>query len=112
MAELLSSETLLARSLGIRADWRLIQSSPDFFSVTRKIHHALQGAEINLTDLKKEIYETVTLQDSVNAARESNHRCHKIRAASRGTATPAQHGITRAVESVAGRVAGTRALQA
>jgi trehalose synthase len=64
VAEMLSSETLLQRSVGIRADWRLIQGSPDFFSVTKKIHNALQGAEINLTDLKKEIYETVTLQNA------------------------------------------------
>src|SRR5918994_5951896 len=65
VAELLSSETLLARSLGIRADWRLIQGSPDFFSVTKKIHNALQGAEINFTDLKKEIYESVMLQNAM-----------------------------------------------
>jgi len=65
VAEMLSSATLLARSLGIRADWRLIQGSPDFFSVTKKIHNALQGAKINLTDLKKEIYETVTLQNAM-----------------------------------------------
>jgi trehalose synthase len=65
VAELLSSETLLARSLGIRADWRLIQGSPDFFSVTKKIHNALQGAEMNLTDLKKEIYDTVVLQNAM-----------------------------------------------
>ncbi|HXG52793.1 MAG TPA: glycosyltransferase [candidate division Zixibacteria bacterium] len=65
VAEILSSETLLARSLGIRAEWRLIQGTPDFFSVTKKIHNALQGAAINLTDLKKEIYETVILQNAM-----------------------------------------------
>jgi trehalose synthase len=63
---MLSSATLLARSVGIRADWRLIQGSPDFFSVTKKFHNALQGADINFTNLKKEIYEEVMLQ---NAAR-------------------------------------------
>jgi trehalose synthase len=66
VAETLSSGTLLARSVGVRADWRLIQGSPDFFSVTKKFHNALQGADINFTDLKKEIYEEVMLQ---NAAR-------------------------------------------
>ena len=65
VAEMLSSATLLTRSLGIRADWRLIQGSPDFFSVTKKIHNALQGGEINLSDLKKEIYETVNLQNAM-----------------------------------------------
>ena len=66
VAEMLSSATLLAHSVGIRADWRLIQGSPDFFSVTKKFHNALQGAEINFTNLKKEVYEEVMLQ---NAAR-------------------------------------------
>lgn len=65
VAELLSSETLLAASLGLRADWRLIQGSPDFFNVTKKIHNALQGAEINLTELKKEIYEEVIVQNAI-----------------------------------------------
>lgn len=65
VAEMLSSETLLSRSLGIKADWRLIQGSPDFFSVTKKLHNALQGADINLTDLKKEVYEEVIVQNAV-----------------------------------------------
>ena len=65
VAEMLSSGTLLARSVGIRSDWRLIQGSPDFFSVTKKFHNALQGADINFTDLKKEIYEEIILQNAV-----------------------------------------------
>lgn len=72
VAEMLSSATLLARSLGIRADWRLIQGSPDFFSVTKKIHNALQGAKINLTDLKKEIYETINLQNAMRMDLEAD----------------------------------------
>ncbi|RMD69276.1 MAG: glycosyl transferase family 1, partial [Gammaproteobacteria bacterium] len=65
VAEMLSSLTLLERSVGIKSDWRLIQGSPDFFSVTKKIHNALQGASIHLTDLKMEIYEQVNLQNAI-----------------------------------------------
>lgn len=65
VAEILSSATLLERSLGIKSDWRLIQGSPDFFSVTKKIHNALQGGEINLTRLKKEVYEETVVQNAV-----------------------------------------------
>jgi trehalose synthase len=65
VAEILSSATLLARSLRIKADWRLIQGSPDFFNVTKKIHNALQGGDINLTDLKKEVYEEVIVQNAL-----------------------------------------------
>ena len=53
-------------SAGIRTGWRVIQGRPDFFSITKKMHNALQGGEINFSDLKKEIYEEVVFE---NAAR-------------------------------------------
>lgn len=65
VAEILSSLTLAQRAIGIRADWRLIQGSPDFFSVTKKLHNALQGEEINLSELKKEIYEGVNFNNAL-----------------------------------------------
>src|SRR6516164_6326533 len=52
VAELLSSLTLLMNSAGIKTGWRVIQGRPDFFSITKKMHNALQGGNINLTDLK------------------------------------------------------------
>lgn len=64
VAEILSSLTLLQNALGVRADWRLIQGSPDFFGVTKKLHNALQGAAINLSELKKSIYEEVSFQNA------------------------------------------------
>jgi trehalose synthase len=66
VAELLSSLTLLMNASGIRAGWRVIQGRQDFFSITKKMHNALQGAEINLSDLKRNIYEEVVFE---NAAR-------------------------------------------
>lgn len=71
VAELLSSLILLMNSLDIKTGWRLIQGSPDFFSVTKKIHNALQGAEINLSELKREIYEGVVYENAVR-----NHLDH------------------------------------
>lgn len=65
VAELLSSLTLLQQTLGVRADWRLIQGSPDFFSVTKKLHNALQGAEIDLDSSKKDVYEGVVAQNAM-----------------------------------------------
>lgn len=59
VAEWLSSLTLLMNDLGIGTGWCIIQGRPDFFSITKKMHNALQGGEINLTDLKLEIYEDV-----------------------------------------------------
>ena len=65
VAEILSSLTLAQSAIGIRADWRLIQGSPDFFSVTKKLHNALQGGEIDLTDLKKHHYEQIVFHNSL-----------------------------------------------
>jgi trehalose synthase len=65
VATLLGSLTLLMNSAGIRTGWRVIQGSPDFFSVTKKIHNALQGHEINLTELKKDIYEEVVYENTI-----------------------------------------------
>jgi trehalose synthase len=66
VAEILSSLTLLMNGSGIRTGWRVIEGRPDFFSVTKKMHNALQGADIDLTDLKVQIYEEVAFE---NAAR-------------------------------------------
>ncbi len=52
VAQLLSSLTLLMNSLGITTGWRAIHGPPDFFSITKKMHNALQGEDINLTEMK------------------------------------------------------------
>src|SRR5205085_2943697 len=65
VAEMLSALTLLMNSLGLRTEWRVIQGTPDFFSITKKMHNALQGGEIDLSSIKKEIYEQVIYENSV-----------------------------------------------
>lgn len=66
VAELLSALTLLMNTAGVQTDWRVIQGRPDFFSITKKVHNALQGGRINLSHLKIDIYREVLLE---NAAR-------------------------------------------
>jgi trehalose synthase len=73
VAELLSSLTLLMNSVGIQTGWRIIQGSPDFFSITKRMHNALQGGEIRLTDMKMHIYEHVVYENSIR-----NHFTHDI----------------------------------
>ncbi|OGP59411.1 MAG: glycosyl transferase family 1 [Deltaproteobacteria bacterium RBG_13_61_14] len=73
VAELLSSLSLLMNSVGIKTGWRVIQGSPDFFSITKKIHNALQGHSINLTERKMEIYERVVFENAVR-----NHLDHDL----------------------------------
>lgn len=71
VAELLSSLTLLMNAAGVRTGWRIIQGRPDFFSITKKIHNALQGADINQSDLKMQIYEEVVYENAMR-----NHLDH------------------------------------
>jgi len=65
VAETISSLTLLMNSLGLRTEWRVIQGRPDFFSITKKMHNALQGGEIDLSTLKKRIFEQVIYENSI-----------------------------------------------
>jgi trehalose synthase len=71
VAEMLSPLTLLMNRLRIKTEWRVIQGSPDFFGITKKMHNALQGGDINLTDLKLQIYESVVNENAVR-----NHLDH------------------------------------
>jgi trehalose synthase len=73
VAEMLSSLTLLFNSLGIKTGWRVIQGSPDFFSITKKMHNALQGGKVNLTKRKMQIYEDVIFENAMR-----NHLRHDI----------------------------------
>jgi trehalose synthase len=65
VAETISSLTLLMNSLGLRTEWRVIQGTADFFSITKKMHNALQGGKIDLSRIKKEIFEQVIYENSV-----------------------------------------------
>ena len=65
VAELLSGMTLLMNSVGIKAEWRVIQGRPDFFNITKKMHNALQGADINLSEIKTSIFEEVNFENAV-----------------------------------------------
>jgi trehalose synthase len=73
VAQTLAPLTLLMNSLGIKTGWRVIHGPPDFFSVTKKIHNALQGGEIDLSPRKMELYEQVVFENSVR-----NHLDHDM----------------------------------
>lgn len=64
VAEILSSLTLLMNAAGIRTGWRVIQGRPDFFSITKKMHNALQGGDINLSEIKRQVYEEVVFENA------------------------------------------------
>lgn len=56
VAEMLYSLMPLFNDIGILADWRILRGTPEFFTITKKFHNAIQGDELHLTDVKKELY--------------------------------------------------------
>ncbi|MFW6102968.1 MAG: glycosyltransferase [Chloroflexota bacterium] len=73
VSQLLSSLAVLMNSLGIETGWRTVHGPPDFFSVTKKMHNALQGDEINWTERKIEVFEHVIYENSI-----LNHLDHDL----------------------------------
>ncbi len=56
VAEMLNSMVVLFNQMGIRFGWRILHGSPDFFTVTKKFHNALQGGGLHLSENKKHVY--------------------------------------------------------
>jgi trehalose synthase len=56
VAEILQNMVPLMRDVGLNARWEVMEGSFEFFSVTKKIHNALQGMNIHLTPRDEEIY--------------------------------------------------------
>jgi trehalose synthase len=64
VAEILRSEVPLLRDLGLAADWKIITGDETFFSVTKAIHNALQGATHSLTAQEQETYLTYSTRNA------------------------------------------------
>ncbi|TCJ20042.1 glycosyltransferase [Rubrobacter taiwanensis] len=64
VAEILRSEVPLLRDLGLDADWKIITGDEKFFSVTKKLHNALQGAEQELSAQERETYITHSVRNA------------------------------------------------
>jgi trehalose synthase len=73
VAEILYSLVLLMNDVGITTGWRILHGSPDFFNITKKFHNALQGAELNLSERKKQIY--LQVNESFSRFTHIDHDC-------------------------------------
>src|SRR5579885_2370981 len=49
----------MLQGLGISAEWRLIHGDPEFFTVTKAFHNALQGAHYDLPKSARQLYLSV-----------------------------------------------------
>ncbi len=56
VAELLATHVPLLRSVGLDAEWQVMNGSDDFFAVTKQVHNALQGAHIDWTPEMQRTY--------------------------------------------------------
>ena len=65
VAELLATHVPLLRSVGIDADWQVMQGSDQFFGVTKSVHNALQGADLEWTPQMQKIYLEKLLDNSL-----------------------------------------------
>ena len=68
VAELLVSCIPLLRSLGIKADWQIIRGARRFFTITKSLHNALQGAPFE--EIKKDSTRRVLGANNLENARE------------------------------------------
>ena len=73
VSEMLVSLIPLMDDIGIYAGWRILHGSPDFFTITKKFHNGLQGATINLSEMKKRLY--VQTNENFSIFTHINHDC-------------------------------------
>ncbi len=70
VAELLYTQVPLMRSIGLEADWYLMEGDQDFFTITKYFHNALQGMELPITGEMKMKYLSVNEENAANFDRE------------------------------------------
>ena len=56
VAELLNSVVPLMNDIGVETDWKILNGTSDFFTLTKGFHNALQGGSVELDELKEHLY--------------------------------------------------------
>jgi trehalose synthase len=65
VAEMLHTLIPLMRSAGLDAHWKVISGTDEFFTVTKSMHNALQGMELELTPAMKAAYLHSNVENAV-----------------------------------------------
>jgi len=65
VAEMLHTLVPLMRSAGLEAEWRTISGTDDFFNVTKSMHNALQGMDLDLTPGMRAAYLHANVDNAV-----------------------------------------------
>lgn len=56
VAEILHRLVPLMQDMGLKVEWRVMEGSDEFFSVTKAFHNGLQGMDVSLTEDMKRTY--------------------------------------------------------
>jgi trehalose synthase len=65
VAEILNSMVPLLNDAGLDTGWRTVHGTPDFYEITKKIHNAMQGNSVGLSDDEKHLYLGVNRDFSI-----------------------------------------------
>jgi trehalose synthase len=69
VAEILQNLVPLLRDAGVDAHWAVLDAPPAYFDVTKKIHNALQGMPLELSDEEKELFLDVARDNAAQLPR-------------------------------------------
>jgi trehalose synthase len=64
VAEILQNLVPLLRDAGVDAHWAVLDAPPAFYDITKKIHNALQGMKLDLTDAEKKLFLDVARENA------------------------------------------------
>jgi len=70
VAELLYTLVPLMSSIGLEAEWHIMQGDSDFFTITKLFHNALQGMEIPVTEEMRSKYLSVCEENASDCDQE------------------------------------------
>ena len=65
VAELLATHVPLLRDVGIDTEWQVIHGSDEFFSVTKTVHNALQGADVVWDNGMERVYLERVVENAI-----------------------------------------------
>jgi trehalose synthase len=69
VAEILQNLVPLLRDAGVDANWAVLDAPPAYFDITKKIHNALQGMALDLSDAEKKLFLNVARENAAQLPR-------------------------------------------
>src|SRR4029077_269003 len=64
VAEILQNLVPLLRDAGVDAHWAVLDAPAAFYDITKKIHNALQGMKLDLSDAEKKLFLDVARENA------------------------------------------------